>query len=183
MKLKLHSDFVETGVCGLSPERKETNLTIRGNSDTDCLLQDRTEKPAAAVLGARAALRTGIGLITCHLPGCGYQIIQTSVPESMANVDANEFITTRIVSTDLFDAVGIGPGIGTDPATQKAFHDLISVKPKPLVIDADGLNILGLNRDWLELLPPRTILTPHVREFERIAGKTGNSYLQLEKAI
>jgi len=75
--------------------------------------------------------------------------------------------------------VGIGPGIGTDPATQKAFHDLISVKPKPLVIDADGLNILGLNRDWLELLPPRTILTPHVREFERIAGKTGNSYLQM----
>lgn len=173
-------DFVETGYVA-SLLKKRDKFDHKGKFGHGLLVAGSFGKTGAAVLGARAALRTGIGLITCHLPGCGYQIIQTSVPESMASVDANEFISTRIVSTDLFDAVGIGPGIGTDPATQKAFHDLISVKPKPLVIDADGLNILGLNRDWLELLPPRTILTPHVREFERIAGKTGNSYLQMKR--
>lgn len=173
-------NFVETGnVAALL--KKRGKFDHKGKFGHGLLVAGSYGKIGAAVLGARAALRTGIGLITCHLPQCGYQVIQTSVPEAMASVDTNEFITTRIGSADLFDAVGIGPGIGTDAATQKTFHDLLSGKPRHLVIDADGLNILGLNRDWLELLPPGTILTPHIREFERIAGKTGNSFLQLER--
>lgn len=173
-------DFVETGYVA-SLLKKRDKFDHKGKFGHGLLVAGSYGKTGAAVLGARAALRTGIGLITCHLPGCGYQVIQTSVPEAMASVDQNESVTTKTVSADLFDAVGIGPGIGTDPETQKAFHDLISGKPKPLVVDADGLNILGLNRDWLELLPPGTILTPHIREFERIAGKTGNSYLQMKR--
>ena len=173
-------DFVETGYVA-SLLKKRGKFDHKGNFGHGLLVAGSYGKTGAAVLGARAALRTGIGLITCHLPRCGYQVIQTSVPEAMASVDANEFITTKIVSADLFDAVGIGPGIGTDAATQKTFHDLLSGKPKHLVIDADGLNILGLNLNWLELLPPGTILTPHLKEFERIAGKTGNSFLRLER--
>ena len=172
--------FVETGFVA-SLLKKRGKFDHKGKFGHGLLVAGSYGKIGAAVLGARAALRTGIGLITCHLPECGYQVIQTSVPEAMASVDSNEFITTKIISSDLFDAVGIGPGIGTDTATQKTLHDLLSGKPRHLVIDADGLNILGLHQDWLELLPPGTILTPHVREFERIAGKTGNSFLQMER--
>jgi NAD(P)H-hydrate epimerase len=161
--------------------KKRYKFDHKGKFGHGLLIAGSNGKMGASVLGARAALRTGIGLITCHIPGCGYQIIQTSVPEAMASVDENELKTINIGPTDQFDAVGIGPGIGTDPATQKTFHDLISGNTRPLVVDADGLNILGLNRDWLALLPAETIMTPHVREFERIAGKTDNSYLQMEK--
>jgi len=177
----------ETPYCFLETEyvssllKKRDKFDHKGKFGHGLLIAGSHGKIGASVLGARAALRTGIGLITCHIPGCGYQVIQSSVPEAMASVDENELKTTNIESTDQFDAVGIGPGIGTDPETQKSFHDLLSGSPKPLVIDADGLNILGMNRDWLSLLPAETILTPHAREFERIADKTGNSYLQLEK--
>jgi len=177
----------ETPYCFLETEyvssllKKRDKFDHKGKFGHGLLIAGSHGKIGASVLGARAALRTGIGLITCHIPGCGYQVIQTSVPEAMASVDENELKTTNIESTDQFDAVGIGPGIGTDPETQESFHDLLSGSPKPMVIDADGLNILGMNRDWLSLLPAETILTPHAREFERIADKTGNSYLQLEK--
>ncbi len=140
-------------------------------------------KIGAAILGARAALRTGIGLITCHVPGCGYQILQTSVPEAMVRVDKNEMFLSSIGDIGNFNAIGIGPGIGTDSETQKAFHSLLINSGKPLIIDADGINILGFNKEWLSELPSGTILTPHVKEFERIAGKTENSYSKLEKQV
>lgn len=140
-------------------------------------------KIGAAILGTKAALRTGIGLITCHVPGCGYQIIQTSVPEAMVRVDSNERFLSDTVSVEAYDAVGIGPGIGNEAATQKAFHSLLINSGKPMVIDADGINILGENKEWLSELQPGTILTPHVKEFERIAGETENSYSRLERQI
>jgi ADP-dependent NAD(P)H-hydrate dehydratase / NAD(P)H-hydrate epimerase len=138
-------------------------------------------KIGAAVLGSKAALRTGIGLITCQVPACGYQVIQTSVPEAMAIADKSETIISDSVAMDPFDAVAIGPGIGTDPVTQKALHAYLKKSNKQLIIDADGINILGLNKEWLADLPFGTILTPHVKEFERIAGKTENSYQRLEQ--
>lgn len=140
-------------------------------------------KMGAAVLGAKAALRTGIGLITCHVPGCGYQIMQTSLPEAMVSVDQNEMYSSEAEAVDGYDAIGIGPGLGTDPATQEFFHTLLLNHDKPLVIDADGINILSANKKWFFELPYGTILTPHVKEFERIAGKTENSFKRLEKQV
>jgi ADP-dependent NAD(P)H-hydrate dehydratase / NAD(P)H-hydrate epimerase len=138
-------------------------------------------KIGASVLGARAALRTGIGLITCHVPACGYQVIQTSLPEAMAIADKNESIISDSLPLETFNAAAIGPGIGTDQVTQNALHAYLKKCLIPLVIDADGINILGLNKEWLAELPIGTILTPHVKEFERIAGKTENSYQRLER--
>lgn len=145
------------------------------------LISGSKGKMGAAVLGARAALRTGIGLLTCHIPGSGNQILQTSVPEAMSQPDANAEIVSEIGETERFDAIGIGPGIGTDPVTQKAFHSVLLNRSKPLVIDADGINILGLNDKWMSVMPEKTVLTPHLKEFERIAGKSGNGYSRLEK--
>jgi NAD(P)H-hydrate epimerase len=140
-------------------------------------------KMGAAVLGAGAALRTGIGLITCHVPSCGINIVQTSIPEAMVEPDRNDNCFSEIGNTDSINAFGVGPGIGTEPETQKALHKLLSEYNKPVVIDADALNILSLNRSWYSLIPEGAILTPHPKEFERLVGKTANSFLRLEKQI
>jgi NAD(P)H-hydrate epimerase len=163
--------------------KKRQKFDHKGKYGHGLLIAGSYGKMGAAILGARAALRTGIGLITCQVPGCGYQVIQTSVPEAMTVTDANETFISDMEVADIFDAAGIGPGIGTDPVTQKALHAFLLNRSKPLVIDADGINILGLNKKWLNELPGETILTPHVKEFERIAGKTEDGYLRLEKQI
>jgi NAD(P)H-hydrate epimerase len=137
----------------------------------------------AAVLGAGASLRTGIGLITCHIPSGGVTIVQTCLPEAMVEPDRNERHFSEIGKTEAFSAVGIGPGIGADPETQMALYKLLTECKKPMVIDADGLNILSLNKTWLSLVPAGTILTPHPKEFERLAGKSANSFCRLQRQI
>jgi len=137
----------------------------------------------AVILGAKAALRTGTGLLTCHIPSGGNLILQCSVPEAMLINDDSEKIITGAIKTDSFSAVGIGPGMGTDPESFNVLYDLITKSKKPLVIDADGLNILSENKNWLQSLSGNVILTPHPREFERLAGKSANGYERLMKQI
>ena len=163
--------------------KRRQKFDHKGKFGHGLLISGSYGKIGSAVLGARAALRTGIGLITCHLPGCGYQVFQTSIPEAMAITDKNLTVISEADTFDPFEAAAIGPGIGTDQVTQEALHNLILNCNKPLVIDADGINILGLNKSWLSELPGGTILTPHVKEFERIAGKTENSYQRLERQV
>jgi ADP-dependent NAD(P)H-hydrate dehydratase / NAD(P)H-hydrate epimerase len=161
--------------------KKRGKFDHKGKFGHGLLVAGSYGKMGASVLGARAALKTGIGLVSCHIPGSGYQIIQTALPEAMVQVDKNELHITDIGTVDKFDALGIGPGTGTDPDTQKALHSILSDGSKPLVLDADAINILGLNKEWLDELPPETILTPHIREFERLAGKSDNSFIRMEK--
>ena len=167
----------------LSLLKKRQKFDHKGKFGHGLLVAGSRGKMGAAILGARAAIKTGIGLITCHVPGCGYQIIQTSVPEAMAVIDKNEEFTSEIGDMAPFNASGIGPGIGTDPLTRKALNNFLLSRGKPIVIDADGINILGLNKEWLSALPGGTVLTPHVKEFERMAGECENSYSRLEKQI
>lgn len=134
-------------------------------------------KMGAAILSARSCLHSGVGLLTCHIPGSGYPIIQSVVPEAMAMTDKNELINTA-VSADLssYDAIGIGPGIGTANETIMLLHDLLDAYRNPVVLDADALNILGLQKDLLQLIPKGSILSPHPKEFERIFGPTANDF-------
>jgi hydroxyethylthiazole kinase-like uncharacterized protein yjeF len=140
-------------------------------------------KIGSAVLGAQAAARSGIGLISCYVPSCGYQILQTSVPEAMVLTDNNHNYISSAINTEPFSAIGIGPGIGTEPLTQKALFDLLKSCKKPMVLDADALNILSLNKEWLKLLPAGTVLTPHPKEFERLAGVSTSGYEKFEKQM
>jgi NAD(P)H-hydrate epimerase len=140
-------------------------------------------KTGAVVLGSRAALRTGIGLITCHIPSCGNLIMQSSVPEAMLFNDTEENHISCVEKNSDYDAVAIGPGMGTHEETKKALYGLLWNCDKPLVIDADGLNILAMNNQWLQELPEGTVLTPHLKEFERLAGKCSGGYERLQKQI
>ena len=163
--------------------KKRNKFDHKGTFGHGLLVSGSIGKMGAAVLGTTAALRSGIGLITTHVPLCGLALLQSAVPEGMGTADKHETFITKIGSTVSFNAVGVGPGIGTNPETHEALFDLIKECKKPMVIDADGLNILSSNKSWLSLIHRDTILTPHPKEFERLAGKSENGYIRLMNQI
>ncbi len=137
-------------------------------------------KIGAVVLAAKAALKSGCGLVTAYLPECGYDIMQTAFPEAMALTEGQGHITN--IKFDLQPkAIGIGPGIGQHDETQQALHNFLKQNTAPLVVDADALNILSDNKEWLQLLPENTIITPHPKELERLIGSWDNDFDKLEK--
>jgi len=139
-------------------------------------------KIGSVCLSAKAALRTGCGLVTVFLPECGHPIVQSVVPEAMAITDDNDKHISHINFEIKPQAIGVGPGMGTESVTQKAFHEFLKRNKLPLVVDADALNILSLNKAWLNLMPTESILTPHPKEFERLAGKAKSEKQRLELA-
>lgn len=130
----------------------------------------------AAVISARSIMRAGAGKLTCHLPGCGYQIMQTAFPEAMCRADKAERCITKVQAPTEYAVVGVGPGLGQDPRTAKMLKKLLHQCERPLVIDADALNLLAENPDWWPLVPKGSILTPHPKEFERLFGKQEDDF-------
>ena len=139
-------------------------------------------KMGAAVLSANGCLRAGTGLLTTYIAKCGYTIMQTALPEAMVITDNEDNIITDIPDVQKYNAIGIGPGIGTDDETATAFRKLLQTAHKPLVIDADALNLLAKEQNLLSHLPENSILTPHPGEFARLTGATDNDWDRLEKA-
>lgn len=140
-------------------------------------------KMGAMVLSAKAALRAGAGLVSVLVPRVGYFVVQTAVPEAMCITDAGETMLTEF-SFDSFryQAVGIGPGMGTAPETLKAFTSLTSKLEYPVVLDADALNCLSQQPSLLSTLPKGSILTPHPKEFERLFGVCENDFARIKLA-
>lgn len=163
--------------------RPRSKFSHKGNFGHALLIAGSHGKMGAAVLAARAAMRSGVGLLTVHVPGSGYSIIQTSVPEAMASVDESDEFFSRTPETENFSATGVGPGIGQDKQTVKALSSLLEKSGKPMVLDADAINLLGANRELIHLVPKNSILTPHPKEFERIAGNWSNDFERLEKQL
>src|SRR6187401_24167 len=155
----------------------------KGNFGHAVIIAGSYGKIGAAVLSAKACLRSGVGLLTCFIPKCGYEILQTSVSEAMVMTDANSSIITKIDDDVLkYDSIGIGPGLGTASETRAAVKDLLSVYKKPIVLDADALNGLSMEKTLLSL-PPGSILTPHPKEFERLFGECKSDFERIEKAL
>jgi NAD(P)H-hydrate epimerase len=155
----------------------------KGNFGHALIVAGSYGKMGAAVLCTKACLRSGAGLTTCHIPKCGYEIMQSVVPEAMVMTDFNSSFVTKIESDlDKFDGIGIGPGIGTASETKKFLHDLFDAYKKPVVLDADALNIISTDPSLIKKIPPSSILTPHPKEFERLFGKTENGFQQLQLA-
>ncbi|MCF0039570.1 NAD(P)H-hydrate dehydratase [Dyadobacter fanqingshengii] len=145
-------------------------------------------KMGAAVLSGKACLRSGVGLLTMHIPVCGYDIIQISLPEAMAVTDQDEKHLSALTDLGSYSAIGIGPGLGKEPVTVNVVEKLLdfvnanSGKAK-LIIDADALNIISENRDLLNKLPENTVLTPHPKEFQRLAGDSKDEFERLQSGI
>lgn len=137
----------------------------------------------AAVLTAEAALRSGTGLVTAHIPGAGYQIMQSALPEAIVSADTDERVFSKVPALDKYNAIAVGPGIGTEDKTVNALKDLLIKVRVPLVIDADALNIIAAHPGILENLNGHTILTPHPGEFDRIAGNSSSGYDRHKKQM
>ncbi len=133
-------------------------------------------KAGAAILAAKSCLRSGVGLLTCHVPRENNSILQISIPEAMTSVDNNSELISEFPEMHQFDAFGIGPGLGSSDITKDAFLSFLKKCKKPLVIDADGLNLLSTVKDFENLVPENSILTPHPGEFKRLFGETKNTY-------
>ena len=159
---------------------KRTHKGIQGHA---LIIGGSYGKIGAVSLSAKACLKTGCGLVTVLIPKCGYDILQVAVPEVMVLTDNEEKIIANITFDITPQAIGIGSGLGQLAATQNALHHFLNTNKIPLVIDADALNILSQNKEWLRLLPPKTILTPHPKELERLLGKWHSEEEKMSKVI
>jgi len=137
----------------------------------------------AAVLAARACMRSGVGKLTIHTPKRNYDILQVSVPEAVLSIDHEEITFSEPVNNDDFDAMGIGPGLGRQETTAIAMIAQLRRTQCPVVADADALNILSNHRAWMQQLPKGIIMTPHPKELDRLVGTASNGcYEQLSRA-
>ncbi len=139
-------------------------------------------KIGAAILSSSAAFKIGAGLVTAFVPKCGYEILQTALPEAMVITDEEENIITNISYTISPTAIAVGMGIGQDAKTVSALEKLLSEEKNPILIDADGLNCISENKSLLKVLPEDTVLTPHEGELKRLVGEWKNDYEKIEKA-
>jgi hydroxyethylthiazole kinase-like uncharacterized protein yjeF len=141
-------------------------------------------KIGAVCLASKAALKSGCGLVTAYVPMCGVDVLQNNFPEAMVLQDKSEHFISEIILDYQFDAIGIGVGMGQHQETHSALFKFLYNNNKnirSLVIDADGLNILSQHLDWLPLLPPKTILTPHPKELSRLIGEWNDDFEKIEK--
>jgi NAD(P)H-hydrate epimerase len=136
----------------------------------------------AAILATEACLRSGAGKVTCHSPRKNVAIMQTAVPEAVLQIDREETSFSEAVDTESFQAVGIGPGLGTSEQVAIATIAQLRRTQCPLVCDADAINILSNHRAWIQQLPKDIIITPHPKEFDRLEGHSTDSYERLSKA-
>ncbi|MCX8019564.1 MAG: NAD(P)H-hydrate dehydratase [Chitinophagaceae bacterium] len=163
--------------------KKRNRFSHKGDFGHALLIAGSRGKMGAAILAAKACFRSGVGLLTCHVPRCGYEILQTAVPEAMVSDDASDdYISCLPDDTGRYDVLGIGPGLGTAKETAQMLFALLTGFRKPVVIDADALNILSTEKNNLSLIPKQSVLTPHPREFERLAGTSANDYERIHKA-
>lgn len=148
----------------------------KGNFGRALLVAGSRGMAGASILAARAALRSGAGLLTVHIPACNNPMVQVAVPEAMTSIDSNECCFGDFIDTSGFDAVAIGPGLGQSRESEAALLRLIDNCKVPIVLDADALNIIARNPEYLRRLPQGSVLTPHPGEFARLFGKSPNSY-------
>lgn len=162
--------------------KKRAKHSHKGDYGRGLLVAGSEGMAGASILAARAALRSGVGLLTLSVPHGNNEILQRSVPEAMTLPDKCFTHLSQAPSIDKYTAVAVGPGLGQHPDTERALLSLITSCPVPMVVDADALNILSRNKEYLARLPQGSIITPHIGEFTRLAGVCRNSYERLQRA-
>ena len=157
----------------LKPLSKYTHKGIQGHT---LIIGGSLGKIGAVLLASKAALKSGCGLVTAFVPRCGMSVIQSSFPEAMVVQDDNQAHLSSISYDIKPDAIAIGMGMGKHAETSQALQNFIQHTSNPMVIDADALNILSDNPDWLHYLHPNTILTPHPGELSRLIGEWDDDF-------
>ncbi len=178
---EVETNFLLTSKNDVLPIYKHReNFSHKGNFGHSLIIGGSFGKIGAVSLTSKAALTIGSGLVTAYIPKCGYQILQTALPEVMVEVDAEnelQYFNSKINPT----VIGIGIGMGTGTKTMEGFKKFLQENKLPLVVDADAINCLSKNKSVLNFLPENSVLTPHPKEFERLVGKWKDDYEKLDK--
>jgi NAD(P)H-hydrate epimerase len=193
LDIGLHNDFYQSVVSRFelvddaiihSIYKPRKRFAHKGNFGHALLVAGSYGKIGAAVLSAKACIRSGIGLLTCHIPKCAYDILQSTVPEAMVVTDFNSSFNTK-ADEDLikYNTIGIGPGIGTASETKMMLQEVFDLYRGPVTLDADALNIIASQKDLPKLVPAGSILTPHPKEFKRLFGETFNDFGRVQLAL
>ena len=163
-------------------KKNREKFSHKGTFGHSLLIGGSHGKIGAMILSSRAALRSGSGLVSCYIPKCGYSALQSSSPEIMVEVDDENYLQFFNFKSSP-TAIGIGPGLGQHPKTKIGLVNFMKSCNHPMVIDADALNILAEYKELLELIPEGSVITPHPKEFERLAGTWNNDYERLTKQL
>ena len=161
--------------------KPRAKFSHKGSFGHALIIAGDDSKMGAAVLCSKAAIKSGAGLVSLHHPKNAKGILPVAIPEVMSSMDENEECFGNVPDLTRFNSLAVGPGLGTRKQTARALKLLIQDWKNPMVIDADAINILAENKTWLYFLPPHSILTPHVKELDRLFGKSTNSFQRLEK--
>ncbi|HMJ47309.1 MAG TPA: NAD(P)H-hydrate dehydratase [Ferruginibacter sp.] len=162
--------------------RPRGKFSHKGDYGHACIIAGSYGMMGAAVLAAKGTCMSGAGKLTCYVPGCGYGIMQASVPEALCIAKGDRFID-GLQDLDHFDSVGAGPGLGNNENTNKLLFSIFMKYKKPLLLDADMLNIIAADKTLLKQVPSGSVITPHPKEFERLFGKTTDDFEQLNLAM
>lgn len=149
----------------------------KGSFGHSLLIAGNPGKMGAALLAAKACACTGSGLLTVGVPENFTAVLNTYLPEAMTLVRNEKIAYAK------YNAVGIGPGLGTGSECKALLQDLLQQYNKPIVFDADALNMLALEQEMLQKIPAGSILTPHPKEFDRLAGESANDFERISKAL
>lgn len=154
----------------------------KGTMGHGLLVAGKYGMAGAAILASKAALRSGVGKITIHTPTSNNDILQIGVPEAVVSHDVDMELITHVPDSIMHTAVAMGPGIGTSRETAMALHELLTEVKIRVVLDADALNCLSMNKEWLELIPQDSIITPHPKEFDALVTPSTSTFERIEKA-
>ncbi|MDB5121589.1 MAG: bifunctional ADP-dependent NAD(P)H-hydrate dehydratase/NAD(P)H-hydrate epimerase [Sphingobacteriales bacterium] len=162
----------------LKPRKRFTHKGTYGHA---LIVAGSKETMGAALLTADACLHAGAGLTTAFIPESGLNSLNSRQPEVMA-VLRESFNFFDFHSLDKYQSIAIGPGIGKENSTIALLYYFLENFKLPMVLDADALNILSENKSWLKLMPANSILTPHMKEFDRLFGNHSSSWERIETA-
>lgn len=161
--------------------KTRSKFAHKGSVGHALLIAGKKSMAGAAILSAKACMRGGVGKLTVRTPECNVPILQATVPEAVLDIDVDPNCFSQSFDTTDYDAMAIGPGIGTSSYTVQAFIEQVSMSKCRMVLDADALNILGSHRGWITQLPRHCILTPHKKELFGLISTTRNSYEEIER--
>jgi len=191
LDINLHQDFLNNNIASnelidyelvKAVYKPRKPFSHKGDFGHACIIAGSYGMMGAGVLAARACLRSGVGKLTAAICKKGYDIMQLAAPEAMCKVYGNNFIED-FKDYKLFDALGIGPGIGIHESHQELLLRLFRDFKGTMVIDADALNILSENIKLLSSIPANCIITPHPKEFDRLFGPSANDFDRMNMAL
>jgi NAD(P)H-hydrate epimerase len=172
--MKSDNEFVDQDLIKSIFKSRPTH-SHKGSFGHAALITGSYGMSGASILSAKGCLRSGVGKLSVYVPEVGLNLMQGQVPEAICAGNNGYQCIEQIKLTYNYESVGIGCGLGKNVVTKDSLARFLKAsKDRPLIIDADALNIIS-EEGWQDLIPKGSLLTPHLGEFERLFGKGQDS--------